>query len=183
MAAVVQEDPSVLPKHEDGSPFALTLLEHSEVAEGAVFADTYDDLVGAMIDGYPVEPETEEERDLADALRIRFLVDVANEMQMAMTLTADAEGRLADATGHLLWVLSGPRDQHIEVPGGAWNIEDLPLVLITTNYAPYTEHERPGGDAIIWLDPTNARTFIRSLVAVRGELTLLEHPDAELPEG
>lgn len=181
MAFVIQEDPHVLPTHEDGSPFPLVLLEYSAHAEGAVFADTYAELVGQMIEDYPVEQTTDADWQRANEMRYQYMVEVANEMQMAITLTAEKEGRLADATEHLLWVLSGPRDQHIEVPGGAWNIKDLPLVLLTVNYAPFTDHERPGGDDICWLDPYDDRSFIHSLVAARGELTLRVHPKAKPP--
>ena len=40
---------------------------------------------------------------------------------------------------------------------------NTPMLLLATNYAPYTEVIPPEGDAIVWLNPHDERTFLMSL--------------------
>lgn len=68
------------------------------------------------------------------------------------------------------------RDQHTEAPfDGAWSYP-FPLVLLRTDYAPFTEVDAPGGPFVVMIDPFTYSTLLTSMAEagilvldVRGE--------------
>ncbi len=60
-----------------------------------------------------------------------------------------------------------PEDRSVDIE---WN-QPVPLVLITTDYLPFTERPVPTGN-ITWMDPTTELTYLRSLSSI-GVISML----------
>lgn len=171
----ISTDPRDIPTHEDGTPYAVALA----TPDATIGADTYDELLAQLIPDYPAAQTTEEDVARADALRFAYLAQEADHLQAMAVEQAAAAGFLgSDATDEVKWLLSAPRTGHIAVPGGSWEITQLPLVLLTTNYEPFSAEPAPVGAGILWLDPTDARTYITSLAAATG-LRVFESAQAD----
>lgn len=166
-----------IPAHEDGSPYAIAATAPDGTT---IFADTYDEILAELIPSYPTDLSSEDEVERADALRFAYLAQEADALQERFAVAAAEGGFLSeDADDTVKYLVAAPRTEHIEVPGGRWDVKELPLVLLTTNYAPLApEHPAPEGEAIIWLDPSTSRTYVQSLFAAAG-LQVLEHPEGE----
>lgn len=62
-----------------------------------------------------------------------------------------------------LTILLGDRSQALgEI--GKWDLE-VPLVLVATDYFPYTSSVKPEGN-ILWVNPHNETTFLDSLTEI-----------------
>lgn len=169
----ISTHPEDIPTREDGTPYAVALVSTTST----LFADSFDELVAQLIPDYPVDQDTDEEVEEADALRYAYMVREADTLQERYAKRAIDNGFLtADADETIRWIVTAPRSEHIALPGDRWDIAELPVVLVTSNYAPFSEHVAPTGDALVWLDPTDSRTYIQSL-AKAANARVFEHPE------
>lgn len=168
----LSDGPIVEPLHEDGAPFASVLVAAADADGGQAitFADSATDLVAQLIEGYDAIPDTDEGHDDALFARYLFLLRVAAMHQAALIETAVDAGDFdpTRADDELLTALFSERGKPFEgrrLPTGEveqdWTA-DVPLVLIDTDYAPFTERHRPQG-RVVWLDPSLETTFLESL--------------------
>ncbi len=159
-------DPHALPpRREDGSPYPLVGVfdrRHAWVGECAA------DLLGALIDGYDRLPAGVAGEPEALQLRWHHAVNVANNVQQTRTAEAANQGQLdlkqldeADLT-----LLFADRANPVDVD--MWELA-VPLVVLTTDYAPYSSRTPPDG-RVVWIDPSDEMRYLRSL----GELGLIE---------
>jgi len=139
------------------APFAL-------LVDGEVhYAGTVTELLGALIPGY------ETDHDIALEQRWRAAVLRSNALQ------ADLAVRAVEADNHLLGRLTeeelttlfASRGDLFAVPA-SWTCE-VPLVLIATDFAPYTDRPAPEGN-VRFIDPADERGLLMSLSAA-GDLT------------
>lgn len=98
-----------------------------------------------------------------DALvrRYEVLVMLANAAQQQFVTAAAEYDRvvLADLDEDALTALFCERSEPFT--GTEWH-QKVPLILVETDYAPYTERPRPSG-RIVWVSPETEVTFLRSL--------------------
>lgn len=79
---------------------------------------------------------------------------------MVLALRGSRHRRDLDAAGEdVLTALFSSRSKPHE--DGDW-YHDVPLVLIATDYEPYTDRKRPSGK-IVWISPETEVTFLRAL--------------------
>lgn len=143
----------------DKSRFALSFFDRT--AE----SDSLTELTGALISGYNVEDEK-----VALEQRYSAAVSLVNARQAEVAVEAAEAGEaIDDYTEEQLTALFTTRDEVITVPGDTWE-SAIPLLLIATDYAPYTDRVKPVGN-VKFVDPLNERTFLGSLSDI-GALTL-----------
>ncbi len=150
-----------IPTRADGRYYAYELIFGG--GESRAYADTFEELAAALIENYA---------DTAPAplnQRIRYAFDAQVRIQAAINAQLLDDPSIAvppeDAE-----ILSRPRGQRIDLT--TWS-STIPLVLLATDYAPVGPHPRPDGETIIWIDPVNAESLIRSL-ADAGYVVLAE---------
>lgn len=154
------------PTHADGSEWAhvLTLPDGS-----VVYADTPGEALEELIDGYASSAPVSDETRLA--ARIRHAQLVAPQAQDALIKAAAARGDLdprdPDELG-LLEVLRADKAHGIHLADEqgrdvAWE-GSVPLVLVTTSYAPHGV-EAPVTGRVVWLDPSGEERYLASLDA------------------
>jgi hypothetical protein len=153
--------------HPDGGNWLYAVLDGS----GALtFSDSASELVATAIPGYVELPEGDAGHDEALGMRYDFLVELARRTQQSIVDHAVKSGELDltalsdDATTALFSDRTRPFDGFPTVDGG-WSYQwDLvtPLVLVATDYQPYTDRPVPDG-RIVWLDPSTELSFLRSL--------------------
>lgn len=174
----ITNDPLEIPTREDGSLYGVALA----TPQATIGADTYDELLTELIPDYPTVQDTEDQVERADALRFAYLAQEADVLQEQAVRAAIEGGFLGeDADDEVKQVLTAPRHERVDVPGDQWDITQLPLILLTTHYAPFSDAPAPTGAGVVWLDPTDARTYVVSLATATG-LTVHENPDADTPE-
>ena len=135
-------------------------------------ADTVTELLDALIPGYADMPETP--RGDAQALAARYVhaVAVATAVQADVACQAAAAGGLDPAAEDedTLTALFADRTEPFVGAGPptgdspTWT-HGVPLVLIGTDYAPFTDRGRPTG-RIIWLDPSTETGYLHSLAEI-----------------
>jgi hypothetical protein len=153
--------------HPDGGDWLYAVLDGS----GALtLSDSASELVGTAIPGYLNLPEVDADHDEALGMRYDFLVELARRTQQSIVDQAVKSGELDltalsdDATTALFADRTQPFDG-LAGSDGAWTYHwDLavPLVLIATDYQPYTHRPAPNG-RIVWLDPATEVSFLRAL--------------------
>ena len=115
-------------------------------------------------------PESEAGHDEALGMRYDFLVELARRTQQSIVDQAvksgdlDLTGLSDDATTALFCDRTRPFEGLAGADGQWTHHWDLaaPLVLIATDYQPYTHRPTPNG-RIVWLDPSTEPSFLRSL--------------------
>lgn len=135
-------------------------------------ADTVTELLGALIPGYADMPGTPQGDVQALAARYDHAVAVATAVQADVACQAVARGTLDPAAEDedTLTALFADRTEPMVGAGRptgdspTWSHE-VPLVLIGTDYAPFTDRGRPTG-RIIWLDPSTETGYLYSLAEV-----------------
>jgi hypothetical protein len=150
-----------------GAPWAIALAYDS----GSVtVADSATELVASLIDDYAPGDSAEDAAAALDA-RYDFAVEVANTRQAIQLFTSTQEGEFApeDTDEDTLTTLFTSRAD-FAADFERWD-HALNLVLIATDYAPYTERQRPEGN-IDWINPANDMTLLSSLAAL-GDFELL----------
>ena len=164
----------LIPPHPDGGVWIYSVLDGSGTV---TFADSASELVAMAIPGYGDIPDDDEGHDEALIARYAHLVELAERTQHFMVDDAVKSGALVltEAGEEILTALFAPRDRPWEgaMSASGWTDMDwrheVPLVLLASDYAPYTLRETPTG-RIVWLDPTTEVTYLRSL----NELGLIE---------
>lgn len=143
----------------DESRFALSFFDRT------VEADTLTELTAALIAGYS------DDETAALLQRHAAAVGLVNARQADLAVAAVEAGERIDQIGEEhLTALFASRDEVVEVPEGKWELETVPLLLMATDYEPYTDRVKPIGN-VQFVDPANERSFLGSLSDV-GALTL-----------
>jgi hypothetical protein len=132
------------------------------------YANAEADLVGLLIDDYQGL-----DSDRRAEARVRYAFDVHVPLQADLAEPA----ALGMCTPEQRAVILGPRDTPPAVDD--WDAP-VPLVLVTTFYAPDGARPRPRGDAesVIWIDPGTDETLLASLAAA-GWLTVARRTGAD----
>ena len=173
------------PGHPDGAEWLYLVMwpngdlvysdNLSEVCVEAIQDDRYKDLLG---------DDSDEAHDECLVIRYEELVNLASKVQAWMVEEGADRGAidLANAGEDVLTALFQDR----RVPfAGVWRdgarsfewTEDVPLVAVATDYAPFTARPVPTG-RVVMLDPSSEMGFCLSLAA----LGLFEfYTKAELP--
>ena len=152
------------PPHESVWPF---LMAHGDQI---TWADTRTELVGALIDGYDGILDGPDGLAEATWARYRQAVAVAADVQASILLDATEKGAFdpeqlaatpdGEAVLNALMVeRTVPLTEMAE-----WTFE-VPLVLVATDYAPFTDRPQPSG-RIIWMDPSDEARHLDSLERV-----------------
>jgi hypothetical protein len=170
MIATVQPSKTltdIRPPHPNGGDWLYAVLDGS----GALtLSDSASELVGMAITGYSDLAQGEAGHDEALGMRYDFLVELGRRSQQSIVDQAVKTGELDltalsdDKTTALFADRSIPFEG-LPAANGGWTIEwDLaaPLVLIATDYQPYTGRPAPVG-RIVWLDPSTEVSFLRAL--------------------
>lgn len=176
------EEAPLSPLHEDGTRYPYAMRFDGGKYLG--YADSPAELLGLLIDGYEdLEPQAQQ------VARIRLAVRV--QVVTQGLINANTEPEVWEALSEAeRAVLNGPRFEQPHGWGGddpmgdVWESAEVPLVLVETGYAPYTDIEKPiSGVAdvlnppnMIWLRPVEEWEFLESL-ANTGHIDLFEATD------
>lgn len=175
----------------DGDPFPF-LMRHGSELTGA---ETRTELLGALIPGYADLPDTQEGHDEALGQRWEQAVATAAAVQAGLVAGATANGEFdpAEVGDDVLTALLSDRDRPfagLPVPDSAeesgagdsageeavsfeWPADLPPLILVASDYAPYTSAPRPHGNVVL-LDPHTETTYLDSLAEL-GLIRLFVH--------
>lgn len=150
--------PEQLPLREDGTQFPFAM----SVQDRAIFADTRTELTGQLIEGY--DQLTTDGTGDEEALWARYKssVEVANALQQVLAADATEKGTFDPSveTEDTLTTMFTDRAERID-DVGSWD-HTVPLVLVATDYAPYTATAKPAGN-VLWADPYTETTYLDSL--------------------
>ncbi|WP_375000094.1 hypothetical protein [Aeromicrobium sp. CTD01-1L150] len=162
-----------LPQREDETawPFALVAGDDPDSAT-ILLSDSVTELVAQVIPGYP------DDHDSALVARYQTAVATANDLQRAFVSESVRSDKLdlTDLDEDTLNLLLGNRAIPVDAETHLrWDGEP-PLVLIATDYAPFTARTPIAGN-VLWLDPSDEATFMRTLANV-GVLEFFVHENA-----
>lgn len=153
-----EDGPVVPPEHPEDRewPYCMYYRDGLMVA----FADTYKELLLALIPGY--QNMTEDEQVFH---RIRLAQGAAAQIQGRILAQVD-RNEISDAEWE---VLVAPRGD--SQPRADWWVSDIPLVVVETSYEPFTEVPRPasgvdspdGETNLWWVRPEEEEDFLISL--------------------
>ncbi|WP_156250949.1 hypothetical protein [Pseudactinotalea terrae] len=129
----------------------------------AYYADTVTELVAALIPGY----DTDHEITLEQRWRMAVLRTNALQADLAVRAVEADPHLMGRLTEEELTALFASRGDLFAVPA-TWTC-DIPLVLIATDFAPYTDRPAPEGN-VRFIDPADERGLLMSLTAA-GDLT------------
>ncbi len=168
------------PERPDGGPWPYVAVALDGTSH---FADSVTEIIEATLPGYAnltfVDDAgtielLDEGNDVALVMRYDDLIGYATGLQEHIVTTAIESGDFdpASVSEDVLTALFAERIVPFEgVPftndvndprvSLEWEL-DVPLVLIASDYVPFTERSAPTGN-IIWLDPTTELTYLRSL--------------------
>lgn len=172
------EDVPQSPVHEDGTRFAYAM--RFDGFKYVAYADSPEELLDFLVPGYK---EMDSQEQTTARVRLAMLVQSQTQALINAELDSTEWGALSEVEQG---VLTGAR---VEQPHG-WGGDDpmgdvweshVPLVLVKTGYAPYTQILEPvSGIAdvedppnILWLRPVDEWEFLVSL-AVAGFISLHE---------
>lgn len=163
------DEAMLAPLKDDGRSYRYCMYFNGDAE--AVFADTYEELLTVLIPGYSEMDELN-----ADIARIRLAQAVAAQIQAEVLSEVDPSTVSAEDMA----ILTAPRSQ--KQPEATWWKNEIPLVVVETSYAPYTEVPRPASalsdtvDApnLWWIRPGEDEDFLYSLHEV-GYLRLMEN--------
>jgi len=145
---------------------ALTL----HIGRREISADRNDELLAAVIGDEYLD---EDDPELLFLVRLEQAVLIATAVQESIVAAAVDAGDLDETTDEEAWtVLLAERES--SHPGVRWE-HKVPLVLVTSLFAPYTDRDTPLGN-IAWIDPIDDVTMLESLQGL-GVIELLEHED------
>ena len=127
-------------------------------------AGSLTELIGKLIPGYADIPPGTEGDDVALLARWEYAVAAANLIQQVLigASVEIGEFEVNTAPENVLTALFANRIDPVEA--GEWT-ERVPLVLIASSYAPFTDRQPPTGN-VRWINPHNERTFLESIAAV-----------------
>ena len=157
-------DADSTPKNDDGEEFALVMVGQDQI----VFSDGYGALNAALFDDEyaDLDPEgqLEKRHDLAVILATSVQGNVVSNLlekeALATETLTEPEINLIFNSKDLPWESEGE-----------WNAKDtlgevIPLVIVATMYAPFTEIARVAGADVLYIDPTTEENFVTSLSAL-----------------
>lgn len=152
------------PTDPEAGPFTL------RIGERTVQADRNDELLAAVIG-----PEYLEESDpeVLFLMRLEQAIVIATAVQESIVAAAVHRHDLDETTEEDVWTALLAERETVD-PGVRWE-HRVPLVLVTSLFAPYAEKDQPIGN-IAWVDPTDDVTMLESLQSL-GFIELLEHSD------
>jgi hypothetical protein len=143
-----------LPFNATGSLFGFALVR----GESTTFSDDMSDLVGAIIPGYSAVTDDEE----ALLARWRCAAATATEVQQLIAAANGLDPSVeSEDTLTALFTDRGELVPDGLIGPGGWT-HQVPLVLLATDYEPFTSTPKPGGN-IQWLDSSTERAFLRTL--------------------
>lgn len=152
MVAVVAHDAIKQPAHPDGDKWLVVWV----APDGrAIFADSITDVIGEVITGYADLDDSDPNADPHLEARIATLASLGSSAQAAILQHDGAE----HFTEEELTALLTPKELPVGIE--TWN-PSTPLLLLTTTYAPFTEHKVPEG-SVVWLDPVTEVTFLSAM--------------------
>lgn len=140
------------------------------IGQRTVQADHNDELLAAVIG-----PEYLEESDpeVLFLMRLEQAIVIATAVQESIVAAAVQRRDLDETTDEEVWTALLAERETVD-PGVRWE-HRVPLVLVTSLFAPYAEKDQPIGN-IAWVDPTDDVTMLETLHAL-GVIELLEHTD------
>ncbi|MGP4915618.1 hypothetical protein ACTXJ9_07930 [Brachybacterium tyrofermentans] len=152
------------PTDPEAGPFTL------RIGERTVRADRNDELLAAVFG-----PEYLEESDpeVLFLMRLEQAIVIATAVQESIVANAVQRRDLDETTDEDTWTALLAERETVD-PGVRWE-HRVPLVLVSSLFAPYTERDQPIGN-IAWIDPTDDVTMLESLQGL-GVIELLEHGD------
>ncbi len=176
-----EADTLTAPPHEGGDPWPFVLL-HDDAK--TTYADTATELVGVLIPGYdtiPAEtggdtPASDADHDKALWMRYGQAVNTATVLQESHLAAAVTNGDfdpVAASEDTLTTMLGG---KTTVFTGAEWAEQAVPLYLIATDYAPFTDVARPAGN-VVYLDPSTETAHLISLHEA-GLVSFLQHQAA-----
>jgi len=176
-----ETDTLTAPPHEGDDPWPFVLVHDDE---DITYADSATELVGVLIPDYDAIPANSDgetpcsDADHDTALWMRY-------GQAVHTVTVLQESALAAATNNgdfdpalagedtLTTMLGG---KTVVFTGEQWPEQAVPLYLIATDYAPFTDVPRPAGN-VVYLDPSTETAYLISLHEM-GLVRFLQHQTA-----
>lgn len=152
------------PTDPEAGPFTL------RIGERTVRADRNDELLAAVFG-----PEYLEETDpeVLFLMRLEQAIVIATAVQESIVAAAVQRHDLDETTDEDVWTALLAERETVD-PGVRWE-HRVPLVLVTSLFAPYSDRDQPIGN-IAWVDPTDDVTMLESLQGL-GVIELLEHGD------
>ncbi|MCG7309684.1 hypothetical protein [Brachybacterium sp. ACRRE] len=154
----------------DPTKTAPDTLFSIRIGSRVVNADRNDELLAAVIGEEYLD---EDDRDLLFLMRLEQAIVIATAVQESIVATAVQREDLDSTTDEDTWstLLAGRESAD---PGPRWD-NPVPLVLVTSLFAPFTGRERPTGN-IAWIDPADDVSMLESLQKL-GLIEVIEHED------
>ncbi|PCC37881.1 hypothetical protein CIK66_16930 [Brachybacterium alimentarium] len=149
---------------ESDGPFSL------RIGERTVRADRNDELLAAVIGPEYLE---EDDPEVLFPMRLEQAILIATAVQESIVAAAVQHHDLDETTDEEAWTALLAERETVD-PGVRWE-HNVPLVLVSSLFAPYAEKDQPIGN-IAWIDPTDDVTMLETLQGV-GVVELLEHGD------
>lgn len=150
--------PEVLPVHDDGTPFQFAAL----LEDSIIMGDTRTEIVAGLIEGYGDIPDSEEGNLEALVARYEFAVataDLHQQIIAAEKLNSNEFDHTLETEETLTSIFSSRRERLPEI--ARWD-HNVPLILVGTDYAPYTSLARPEGN-VQWVEPYDETLLLNSL--------------------
>lgn len=179
------DDPATEPPlDDDGTPLPFAWVS----VEGTAFTDSRTEVVSWLVPGYR---DAVSAGDDITALQLRLDVLASLALIAQEAALAQAVERLDDDDWHgggdedvaalpepVLTALLSPKDGPI-VELDEWPLP-IPLYLLSTQYAPYSEITPPRGEHVVLLDPVTETGFLDALQRLgAGTLLVLQNAAAD----
>ena len=146
-----------LPTRPDGSTWPLLLVRGDRVTG----ADTAGELLAVLIPGYDGIADHDAGHDEALWRRYESAVATADELQETLLATAAVHGDFDAARADEATLTALLADKTSPYTGPVWR-QRVPLVLIDTDYEPFTVRPRPDG-RVVYLRPAQEHDYLASL--------------------
>lgn len=140
------------------------------IGDRTVQADRNDELLAAVIGPEYLE---EDDPEVLFLMRLEQAIVIATAVQESIVAAAMQRHDLDETTEEDVWTALLAERETVD-PGVRWE-HRVPLVLVTSLFAPYAKRDQPIGN-IAWVDPTDDVTMLESLQGL-GVIELLEHGD------
>lgn len=168
---VITDQTEELPTRADGTPWPFAMTSQ----DTAYFADTRTELLAFIIDGYDSIPD-----EKAIVARYEKAVEFANLAQAAAAAHATEQGTLELESEPEEAITTMFEDRaHTVSLASDWD-HAVPLVLIATDYEPYTASLAPKGN-VMFINPHSDTTLLSSLAST-GLIEFYENDEAELQD-
>lgn len=157
-----QYDEDNAPLTEDGEDYPYIMVGDDSL----IFAEGFGDLVAVLFDD-----EDYEEASVESKLELRhdLAVAIATQAQGGVVSYLTDEGTLSpeSLSEPEINLIFNSKDEPFGIDG-EWSAKDttgtaIPVILVSTHYAPFTDFDQVVGEGVKYLDPTDEEAFIRSL--------------------